>query len=72
MIRTVWHIWWALGGFFGETFNRLGTHNFTAGINFHYYYPCGLEVDFSLERYPSTTVAGEQVDDLKGGIKWRF
>lgn len=71
-MHTTWRKWWTFGLFFGETFNRLGTHNPTAGISCHYFYPCGLEIDLSAERYPSTTVGGSQVNDLKGVVKWRF
>lgn len=72
VIRNIWRRWWAWGAFVGETFNRLGTHDLTMGVNFHYYFPCGLEFDFLMERYPSTTNLGKRVDDIKAGVKWRY
>jgi hypothetical protein len=72
MVRTIWHKYWTAGGYFGETFNRFGTRDWTAGIYCNYVYPCGLEINFSMEHYPSTTIAGASVNDIKAGFKWRF
>lgn len=67
-----WKTYWYLTIFAGETFNRLGNDNPTAGIALKYVCPCFIEMELSAYRFPSTIVQGAVSKYFTGTLIWRF
>lgn len=69
-----WRERWTLTLFGGETFNRLGTHDYTLGANIKYVKstPCAWEFELSAYRFPSTIIQGATAEYFTATLTTRF